>query len=215
MAADGKRRGGRSKSSERWLQRQRKDRYTRQAQAGGLPSRAYYKLAELDERCGLLRPGLRILELGAAPGGWTRYLENSRPALLIACDPSPITCSAATLVVEGRFGEDEAVAVAIADLLRDGPLDLVLSDMAPTMSGVRAADQARAVALAELTLEAAERFLKPGGDLLVKIFQGEGFEELVSEIRSMFDKVRILKPKASRSESREVYLVGRQFLARR
>ena len=203
-----KRRG----SSERWLQRQRKDPFARQAADQGLGSRAHFKLQQLDERLGLLRPGMSVLELGAAPGGWTAYLESRlRGGRLIVCDSRPIQARQDTVVIEGLFGEAE-VDAQIGQLLSGRELDLVLSDMAPNITGVRATDQARVMDLADLALEAADTWLKPGGALLVKLFQGEGVDAWVADLRKKFGKVRLVKPKASRPDSREVYAVGQQFL---
>jgi len=211
-------RGRRSVSSHRWLTRQRRDPLARRAADEGRISRAHFKLEELDRRFRLLRPGQRVLELGAAPGGWTRYLESRiRPdeggALLIACDPRPVQAAAATRVVQGAFGEAAADA-EIEALLAGLGLSLVLSDMAPNISGIRAADQAGAMHLADLAAEAAGRWLESGGGLLVKLFQGEGTDAWVSDIRTKFDKVRLVKPRASRPESRELFAVCEGFRSR-
>lgn len=212
--ARGKKTGsGRSKSSERWLTRQRKDPFARQAAGDGNVSRAYYKLAELDRRLRLVRASSWILELGAAPGGWTHYLEPKvRAGGLIVCDPKPVQAAPETHVVQGVYGEPW-VAASIQERLGDRRLDLVLSDMAPNITGVRATDQARALELAQLAVDAGDEWLKPGGQLVVKMFQGEGFEPFVAEMRNKYAKIRVVKPKASRPESREVYAVGQQFLA--
>lgn len=203
----------RSKSSHRWLERQRRDPYARQAQQQGQVSRAHFKLQQLDERYRLLRPGMKVLELGAAPGGWTRFLEERlRGGLLIACDSRPITAGGDTVVIEGEYGE-AATDAAIETALGGRRLDLVLSDMAPNISGVRATDQARAMYLADLALEAAQRWLQPGGDLVVKLFQGEGVDAWIAEVRKRFDKVYVVKPKASRPDSREVYALARGLRA--
>jgi 23S rRNA (uridine2552-2'-O)-methyltransferase len=201
----------RSKSSHRWLSRQRRDPYAREAAEAGHVSRAHFKLQQLDERYRLLRPGLKVLELGAAPGGWTVYVEERlRGGLLVACDPRPISAGGDAIVIEGAYGEPETDA-AIEAALGEHRLDLVLSDMAPNISGVRATDQARAMYLADLALEAAQRWLQPGGDLVVKLFQGEGVDAWVAEVRRQFDKVYLVKPKASRPDSRELYAVARGY----
>jgi 23S rRNA (uridine2552-2'-O)-methyltransferase len=203
----------RSKSSHRWLSRQRRDPFARKAAAEGQVSRAHYKLEQLDHRHRLLRRGMTVLELGAAPGGWTRYLEERLAGgLLIACDPRPISAGADTVVVEAAYGEPEADA-RLAEVLAGRGVDLVLSDMAPNLSGVRASDQAKSMYLADMALEAAERYLNPGGCLVVKLFQGEGFDAWMTSVRARFDKVYLSKPKASRPESREVYAVARGFKA--
>ncbi|MEC8347983.1 MAG: RlmE family RNA methyltransferase [Pseudomonadota bacterium] len=201
----------RSKSSERWLQRQRKDYFVRQAREGGQISRAHYKLEQIDQRYRIIRPGQRVLELGAAPGGWTHYLENKlHGGILIAIDPLPITCSQNTRVIEGMAG-DEAVDIEIADILDGAQLDLVLSDMAPNISGIRAVDQARAIDLADTCLDYCQRWLRPGGAMTIKSFQGEGLDAWVALLKTSFDKVNVTKPKASRSDSREVFVVALGF----
>jgi 23S rRNA (uridine2552-2'-O)-methyltransferase len=202
----------RSKSSERWLQRQRKDYFVRKAQDGGQVSRAHYKLAQIDERFNILSARKRVLELGAAPGGWTQYLESKLTrGFLIAVDPLPITRGSRCRVVEGYAGED-AVNAEINQLVADQQLDLVLSDMAPNISGVRAVDQARAMDLADIALHACESWLGKGGDLALKAFQGEGLDTWVAGLRQHFERVNMMKPKASRPESREVFVVARGFM---
>ena len=201
----------RSKSSERWLQRQRKDYFVRQAQKGGHISRAHYKLEQIDQRYRIIKPGQRVLELGAAPGGWTHYLENKlRGGMLIAIDSLPITCGQDTQVIEGMAG-DEVVDRKIDDILDGEQLDLVLSDMAPTISGVRAVDQARAMDLADTCFEYCQRWLRHGGVMTMKSFQGEGLDTWVAGLKKSFEKVDVTKPKASRSESREVFVVAIGF----
>jgi 23S rRNA (uridine2552-2'-O)-methyltransferase len=201
----------RRKSSHLWLGRQRRDPFVRKAAADGQVSRAHYKLQQLDVKFRLVRRGMSVLELGAAPGGWTRYLEERLAGgLLIACDPRPVSAGADTVVVEAAYGEPETDA-RLVELLAGRGIDLVLSDMAPNLSGVRVSDQANSMYLADIALEAAERHLNPGGSLVVKLFQGEGFDAWMTSVRARFDKVYLSKPKASRPESREVYAVARGF----
>jgi 23S rRNA (uridine2552-2'-O)-methyltransferase len=201
----------RSKSSERWLQRQRKDYFVRKAQDGGQVSRAHYKLAQIDQRFHILSARKKVLELGAAPGGWTQYLEGKiTRGFLIAVDPLPITRGGRCRVIEGYAGEPE-VNEQINELLQGQQLDLVLSDMAPNISGVRAVDQARAMDLADIALQACEDWLANGGDLAIKAFQGEGLDAWVVELKHQFGHVNMMKPKASRPESREVFVVARGF----
>jgi 23S rRNA (uridine2552-2'-O)-methyltransferase len=201
----------RSKSSHRWLSRQRRDPFARRASSQGQVSRAHFKLEQLDRRFRLLRPGMRVLELGAAPGGWTRYLEDRLGGGLLVClDPRPVTAGADTVVIEAAYGEPEADE-RLAAILGEEGIDLVLSDMAPNMSGNRTTDQARAMHLADLALDAARHWLKPGGSMAVKLFQGEGVDAWMAEVRNCFDKARLCKPEASRSESREVYAVAQGF----
>ncbi|XOV83474.1 MAG: RlmE family RNA methyltransferase [bacterium] len=202
----------RTKSSSRWLQRQNKDYFVRAAQDQGQVSRAHFKLLQLDQRFKLIKANARVLELGAAPGGWTQYLQDRLSSgLLIAVDPLPITAAMNTLVIEGRAGEP-VVDEAIQKALQGESLDLVLSDMAPNISGVRAVDQARAMDLADVALLASQRWLKPRGTMAIKAFQGEGLDQWVKERRTQFARVSVTKPKASRPESREVFVVAQGFL---
>ena len=200
----------RSKSSKRWLKEHFDDPYVKQAQQSGLRSRSAFKLVELDEKDGLLRPGLTVVDLGAAPGGWSqvaveRVGEHGR---VIALDILPMEPLPGVTVLEGDFTEDAPLR-ALEAALDGNSVDLVMSDMAPNISGVAVADQARAMYLAELALAFAREHLSPGGDFVVKVFQGEGFDDYLRELRAAFDTVQVRKPKASRPRSREVYLVGR------
>lgn len=203
---------GRSKSSERWLSRQRKDPFVRKAVETGKTSRAHFKLEQLNQRFKLLRPGMRVLELGAAPGGWTCYVEEeiAPGGLLIAVDFRPVTIAADTMMVEGAFGDPE-VDNKINKILDNRPLDLVLSDMAPNISGIRTADQARSMELVELAEAAADRWLKPGGALVVKIFQGDGVEDWIRRMRRKYGAFKQVKPEASRPDSREMYAVAQKY----
>ena len=209
--------GKRSKSSERWLRRQKKDYFVRAAQSQGQVSRAHFKLLELDRKYRLIKPNDQILELGAAPGGWTNYIEEklSNKGRLLAVDPLPITAGANTLVIAGLVGDAEVDAQLEEQIDAAVGLDLVLSDMAPNMSGVRAVDQARSMELADFALDAARSWMKPGGHMVVKTFQGEGLEAWVDEVRGCFKTAALTKPKSSRAESREVFLVARGFSGKR
>ena len=208
----------RSKSSTRWLERQKRDYFVRQAQDKGQVSRAHYKLLQIDQRFKLIKTQSKVLELGAAPGGWTNYLESRvSKGLLIAVDPLPITAGLETQVIEGLVGDD-AVNEEIVEILatagsggNSAQLDLVLSDMAPNISGVRAVDQARSMDLADMTLNAARQWLKKGGAMALKAFQGEGLDDWVKSLRGEFTKVTMTKPKASRPDSREVFVVALGF----
>jgi 23S rRNA (uridine2552-2'-O)-methyltransferase len=211
----------RSKSSERWLARQRKDPFAKKAATDGRVSRAHYKLEQIDERFSLLRPGMRVLELGAAPGGWTRYVESrihgqsrgrASAGLLVAVDFRAVTAAADTVVIRGTLGMSET-AEKIAAALENTRVDLVLSDMAPNITGIRASDQAQAMELLELAVTAAQTWLKPGGSFVVKVFQGEGIDAWVRDMRKIYAKFKLVKPAASRPESREMYAVGSQFSA--
>ena len=202
----------RSASSKRWLHEHRSDTYVKQARHEGYRSRAVYKLEELDQRDHLLKPGISIVDLGAAPGGWCQYIERKLGdrVRIVATDLLPMDPVAGTnfTFVLGDFREP-AVLEAIEAAVGEAKVDLVLSDMAPNISGVDAADQAGSVHLAELALEFARARLKPGGALVVKLFQGEGFDAYLKTLRQAFMKVALRKPKASRPRSREIYLVAR------
>ncbi len=201
----------RSKSSGRWLEEHFADPYVQRARSEGWRSRAVFKLEEIDRKERLLEPGAVCLDLGAAPGAWSQYARRrvGRPGRVIATDILPMEPLDGVEFVQGDF-RDEAVAEGIRALL-ERPVDVVLSDMAPNMSGVDAVDQPRSMYLSELALEMAERVLKPGGSALIKVFQGSGFQELVSASRRRFAKVRLSKPQASRSRSPEMYLLAKDF----
>ena len=199
----------RSKSSKKWLSEHFDDPYVKKAQSEGLRARAAYKLIELDDKYRLIRPGMCIVDLGAAPGSWSQVARDrvGPGGRVIGLDILEMESLEGVDFIRGDFTEDEALE-ALETLLRDTPVDLVLSDMAPNISGVSAADQPRAMYLAELALSFAGSWLKPGGAFVCKVFQGEGFDGFVRECRSMFDKVVIRKPGASRPRSREVYVLG-------
>ncbi len=202
----------RSKSSERWLREHFGDAFVRQAQALGLRSRAAFKLLEIDQRDRLLRPGQTVVDLGAAPGGWAQVAADKvgPGGRVVALDLLPIEPLPGVTVLQGDFTEQAVLDRLLGEL--DGrPVDLVLSDMAPNMSGMKAVDQPRAALLAELALDCARQVLRPKGDLLLKMFQGEGFDPLLAELRAAFSKVVVRKPKASRPRSREVYLLARNY----
>ncbi len=199
----------RSKSSARWLKEHFDDAYVKRAQAEGLRSRAAFKLEELLERDRLLRPGMTVVDLGAAPGGWSQLVrrklgENGR---VIALDILPMQGISGVEFIEGDFRED-TVQQALQTRLNGAKADLVLSDMAPNISGIGVADQARAMHLAELALDFARDWLKPGGSFLVKLFQGAGFDDYLRGLRADFARVTLRKPKASRARSREVYALA-------
>jgi 23S rRNA (uridine2552-2'-O)-methyltransferase len=204
--------GRRSKSSERWLSRQRKDPYAKKAAETGRSSRAHFKLEQLDQRFRLLKPGMKVLELGAAPGGWTCFVEEriAPGGCLIAVDSRPVATTADTILIEGLAGDAET-DMKIDEIVGGRRLDLVLSDMAPNISGIRTADQARSMELAELAETAADRWLKPGGAMVVKIFQGEGVEDWIRRIRGKFGAFKQVKPDASRPDSREMYAVAQNY----
>ncbi|WP_420466954.1 23S rRNA (uridine(2552)-2'-O)-methyltransferase RlmE [Panacagrimonas sp.] len=202
----------RSASSTRWLAEHENDPYVREARKLGFRSRAVFKLREIQEKDRLIRPGMVAVDLGAAPGGWSQL---ARPLLgpqgrLIALDILPMDPLPEVEVITGDFRES-AVMAELEGLIGTRAVDLVLSDMAPNVSGITTADQAGQIYLCELALEFARAHLKPGGDFLAKAFQGDGFEAFLKGLRQDFDSVSIRKPKASRARSREVYLLARRL----
>ena len=198
-----------SKSSRRWLAEHFDDQHVKMAQQQGLRSRAAFKLMELDEKYHLLRKGMRVVDLGSAPGSWTQVVQRKlgESGQVIALDILPMDPLPGSSFIQGDFTEDEPLAL-LEELLAGQNVDLVLSDMAPNMSGMGAVDQPRAMYLAELALDFATRWLEPGGNFVVKVFHGEGFDDFVRQSRTLFEKVQIRKPKASRPRSREVYVLG-------
>lgn len=205
----------RNKTSKAWMQEHVNDPYVRRAQAEGMRSRAAYKLQQLAERDKLLKPGMTVVDLGAAPGGWSQVAGRvaGDGGRVVAVDLLDMTPVAGVTFIRGDFGED-AVLAEVEQAIGGGGVDLVLSDMAPNISGVASVDQARSVGLAELALDFAVNHLKPQGNFLVKVFQGSGFEALVADIRRKFVQVMIRKPEASRSRSSEVYVVAKGLKAR-
>jgi 23S rRNA (uridine2552-2'-O)-methyltransferase len=201
----------RSKSSQRWIERQKRDPYVKKAVAAGLGSRAHFKLDQLDKRFALLRAHMAVLELGAAPGGWTRYLAGRvADGFIVAvdCRPMPVPKGVLFCCLDIHSADFEPRLAALIGARR---LDLVLSDMAPNITGVKVADQAATMALVDLATQTARQWLKQGGTLVAKMFQGEGVDAWVRATRADFAKVVLAKPAASRSESREVYGVATGF----
>lgn len=202
----------RSKQSKKWLKEHFDDPYVQQAQKDGYRSRAVYKLLEINDKDHILKPGMTVVDLGAAPGGWSQVtaMRLGDAGKLIALDILPMDALADVTFIQGDFRE-EAVYNELLKVIDGRPVDLVMSDMAPNTSGIKAVDQPRAMYLAELALELAQKTLKPGGDFLVKVFQGEGFDAYLAEARKTFKKVLVRKPQASRPRSREVYLLARDY----
>jgi 23S rRNA (uridine2552-2'-O)-methyltransferase len=200
----------RSASSSRWRQRQDKDPYVERAAREGWRSRAAFKLAEIDARERLLRRGMSCVDLGAAPGAWSQYAvrQIGRAGKVWAVDLLPMDPLEGVEFLEGDFTHPDVVARLRAAL--PDRVDLVMSDMAPNLSGTREIDLPRHLALAEEALAFTEEALKPGGDFLLKLFQGAGTDLFVARVRPKFTKVRLMKPKASRAESSEIYLLARQ-----
>ena len=201
-----------SASSQRWLKEHFDDKYVQEAQKKGWRSRAVFKLDEVQNRDKLLRPGMTVVDLGAAPGGWSQIAvklagDNGK---VIACDILPMDPIVGVDFLQGDFRE-EKVLDALLERVGDAKVDVVLSDMAPNMSGTGGVDQPRAMYLVELALDMCHQVLAPNGSFAVKVFQGEGFDEYMRDVRSSFSKVITRKPKASRPRSREVYLLARGF----
>ena len=198
-----------AKTSKAWMRRHVTDSYVKRARHEGYRSRAAYKLREIDARDRLLRPGMTVVDLGAAPGGWSQVAMErvGDRGRVVALDLLQLAPVAGVEFLQGDFREP-VVEARLSELLGAGGADLVLSDMAPNMSGVTETDQARCIELAELALEFACKWLKPGGHFLVKVFHGDGFEGFLREMRLRFRKVMVRKPGASRDSSSETYLLG-------
>lgn len=199
----------RSASSTRWLNEHFKDRFVQQAQKKGLRSRAWFKLEEIQKTDKLFKPGITVVDLGAAPGGWSQYVASviGQSGRIIACDILPMDPIVGVDFLQGDFRE-EAVLNALLERVGDQKVQVVMSDMAPNMSGQPAVDIPKAMYLTELALDMCRDVLAPNGSFIVKVFQGEGFEEYLKAVREMFKIVKIRKPEASRARSREVYIVA-------
>ncbi|WP_257264137.1 23S rRNA (uridine(2552)-2'-O)-methyltransferase RlmE [Endozoicomonas sp. ONNA2] len=202
----------RSKSSGRWLKEHFDDHYVKQSQKDGWRSRASFKLLDIQEKDNIFRPGIGVVDLGAAPGGWSQVAVElvGDQGRVVASDILPMDPIAGVNFVQGDFTED-AVLEQILKTIGANRVDLVISDMAPNMSGSLCVDQPNAMYLAELALDLSGRVLRKGGVFLVKVFQGEGFDAFLKEMKTSFDKVQTRKPAASRSRSREVYLLATGF----
>ena len=200
----------RSKSSARWLQRHVSDRYVRRAQAQGYRSRSAFKLLEIDQRDSVLKPGAKVVDLGAAPGGWSQVAAQKAGSRgkVIAIDRLEVAPIEGVTVLRGDF-LDEGTREALAAALGDGKADVILCDLSPDLTGIASTDQARAAELVSTALEFCRNYLEPRGVFLVKVFQGESFQDVLAEIKASFRKVQTRKPEASRAESRETYLVAR------
>jgi len=199
-------------SSARWKQRQAADPYVARARDAGWRSRAVYKLEELDRRLKLIRPGSVVVDLGAAPGGWSQYAAGrvGPRGQVVANDLLPMEPLAGVEYVQGDFTEDAALQ-QLMQRIGAGGADLVMSDMAPNISGMRSVDQPRSMYLAELACDLAAKTLKSGGSFVTKVFMGEGFDQLLGDCRSAYATVKVIKPAASRAESRETYIAALGF----
>lgn len=202
----------RSKSSASWLARHVNDPFVKQAQKEGYRSRSAYKLLELQEKDRLIRPGMRVMDLGSAPGGWSQVASRlvGQKGRVLATDILPMDGLRNVDFIQGDF-TDDAIVQQLLDWLGGGKFDLIISDIAPNLTGIDSADQASSIHFLELALDTVVRTLKPGATFVAKMFQGSGSDQYVKELRTHFEKVLIRKPAASRKESREVYLVAKGF----
>ncbi|MBL1141339.1 MAG: RlmE family RNA methyltransferase [Proteobacteria bacterium] len=202
----------RKKPSKEWLQTQNKDPYVKQARESHYRSRAVYKLQEIDKKDSLIKPDYCVIDLGSAPGSWSQYASERIGAngRVIAVDILPMESIDGVLFTQGDF-TDEAVEKAFLQQIGADRADLVISDMAPNLTGIRVTDQARSMAMAELIYDFCHQALKPGGDLLIKLFEGAGTNEYRQLLREHFDKVMTRKPGASRDKSREFYILARSY----
>ncbi|MDR9499443.1 MAG: 23S rRNA (uridine(2552)-2'-O)-methyltransferase RlmE [Hydrogenovibrio sp.] len=200
----------RSKSSSEWLKEHFDDHYVNKAKQEGWRSRAVYKLQEIDEKDRLFQSGMTVVDLGAAPGGWSQWATHQigERGEVFALDLLPVEPFAGVTFIQGDF-QDEAVYDALMTALDGREVDLVMSDMAPNMSGNKQVDIPKAMYLVELSVDLADQVLKPGGNLLMKVFQGEGYEALLAQLRQKYQKVMTRKPKASRPRSKEMYLLAK------
>ena len=200
------------RSSGSWRERQERDPFVVRARAEGWRSRAVYKLEQIDKKEKLLKPGMVVIDLGAAPGSWSQYITEKLQGRvrIIALDLLEMDALPSVEFIQGDFREDDVLEKLDA-ALGEGRADLVISDMAPNISGNRSVDQPRSMYLAELALDLCDRALKPGGDFVCKLFQGEGSDAFIVAARQRFERVRVKKPDASRPGSREVYLVARNY----
>ncbi|MDO8954056.1 MAG: 23S rRNA (uridine(2552)-2'-O)-methyltransferase RlmE [Gammaproteobacteria bacterium] len=202
----------RTKSSQSWLKEHFKDPYVKKSWADGYRSRAAYKLLEIQKKDRILKQGMKVVDLGAAPGSWAQIAANliGKNGVLVGLDILPIEPMANATFIQGDF-KDEAVYQQLTDLLKAEKVDVVLSDMAPNMSGNKDVDQYQAMYLIELAVDFSRQNLKVGGSLLMKVFSGVGFDDLIKQMRQEYEKVVIRKPDASRDRSREIYVLGLGF----
>ncbi len=207
--------GRKNRFGKAWMHEHTHDHWVQEARRLGYRSRAAFKLLEIGERDALFRPGIRAVDLGAAPGSWSQVLRQKLGprSVVVAIDLLPMDPLSGVAVIRGDFAAEEGLA-AVEEALGGRDVGLVVSDMAPNLSGIDTVDRARGVQLADLALEFAVAWLEPGGDFAVKMFQGEGFDAFVASVRPYFAKTYVRKPKASRDRSREVFVVGKGFRGR-
>ncbi len=202
----------RSKTSKKWLQEHFADAFVKKAQKEGYRSRAAYKLLEIQNKDKILKPGMTVVDLGAAPGGWSEVAAKfiQPGGKVVALDILPMDAMPDVVFIQGDFTEEETYNLLLRQV-ENKPVDVVISDMAPNTSGIKVVDQAKSMYLAELALDFAKQVLKPGGVLVTKVFQGTGFEEFLRDLRAVFKQVKTRKPEASRSRSNEIYLLAKDF----
>lgn len=202
----------RQRKSGNWVDRQNSDQFVRKARAGGFRARAIFKLEQIDQKYRLIKPDTRLVDLGSAPGSWSQYAANRvrDPAQIVAVDLLSMEVVPGTQFIQGDFTDPSTVEQVI-DAIPGHTVDLVLSDMAPNITGIRATDQARAEALQESILLFCQQALRPGGCLLTKLFEGEAAVFMRHQMKTLFDQSQAIKPEASRSESKEIYLLGRGY----
>jgi len=202
----------RSKSSSEWLREHFKDQYVLKSQQEGYRSRAAYKLLQIQAKDKIIKPGMNVVDLGAAPGGWSQVARQfiGSKGKIVALDILPMEQLAQVEFIQGDF-QEESVLHELLAMLNNERVDLVISDMAPNITGVKAVDQPKSIYLLELAIDLADQVLKPGGSLLMKVFQGEGFQSLLADLRQRYQKVITRKPDASRSRSSEVFLLAKGF----
>ena len=201
-----------SKSSKKWLEERAKDKYVKKSKQAGYRSRASFKLLEIQEKDNVIKPGMTVVDLGCAPGGWSQVAKNlvGDKGIVLASDILPMTPIPGVRFIQGDFTDDSVFEDLITSIKGESA-DLVISDMAPNITGIRAIDQPTSIHLAELALDFARSTLGEGAYFLVKVFEGEGISEFKKLLSSEFEKVKVRKPKASRSRSREVYLLAEKF----
>ncbi|MGH8245922.1 MAG: RlmE family RNA methyltransferase [Gammaproteobacteria bacterium] len=201
-----------AKRSRQWIRRHETDPFVRQARRSEYRSRAVFKLTEIDRHDRLLRAGMTVIDLGAAPGGWSQYVARrvGDQGRVIAVDALPMSPIKHVEFIQGDVSEPETIARCL-DLLHGAPADLVISDLAPNLTGIRATDQARSLQLGHSVCAFADAVLRPGGDLLIKVFQGQGMDEFRKELVKRFQRVINRKPRASRDSSREFYVLARGY----
>ena len=201
-----------SKSSKKWLEERAKDKYVKKSKQAGYRSRASFKLLEIQEKDNVIKPGMTVVDLGCAPGGWSQVAKNlvGDKGIVLASDILPMTPIPGVRFIQGDFTDDSVFEDLIGSIKGESA-DLVISDMAPNITGIRAIDQPASIHLAELALDFARSTLGEGTYFLVKVFEGEGISEFKKLLSSEFEKVKVRKPKASRSRSREVYLLAEKF----